>query len=66
MTSKVEVYAYSNEKLLEQFMNSRDNFLHFKIASFQCPNDDTIKEMLELEEQNFQILKAEIYRRMKK
>ena len=66
MVSKVLVYAYSNDVLLTQFMNSRDNLIHFRMASLQCPNDETIKEMLSLEEQDYQTLKAEIYRRMKK
>lgn len=63
---KYEVYAYSNDALLTQFMNSRDNLIHFRVASLQCPSDSTIKEMLSLEEKEYQMLKAEIYRRMKR
>ena len=62
---KYEVYAYSNDALLTQFMSSRDNLIHFRVASLQCPSDATIKEMLSLEEQEYQMLKEEIYRRMK-
>lgn len=61
----LEAVAYSNDALLTQFMSSRDNLIHFRVASLQCPNDTTIKEMLSLEEQEYQILKAEIFRRMK-
>lgn len=63
--TKLEAYAYSNDTLLTQFMSSRDNLIHFRVASLQCPEDNTIKEMLSLEEQEYQILKDEIYRRMK-
>ena len=58
------VNKMENSELLAHFLISRDNLISIRRALVGMPRDDSLNNLFEIEEKNYNELLTEIYRRM--